>query len=349
MKKIISLFMCAMMVFSLTACGEKPATTTTAPANAGGEKISYEIAIGHTTAPSEYDPYYITCLEFEKLVEEKTNGRIQVVVHSGGAMGSETEMFEGMQMGTLDMGIITNAYVSAYVPACGALDLPFLFEDLAQARGVIDGDFGKKLVEQVSKSGVVTLGWSEGGFRQTPTVKKAIKTPADIAGLKIRCMETKTYLAAYKALDVNATPMAWAETITSLQQGAISGLDIPNSVTYANGFPDVADYYNMLNMFYSPLQICISAKTLAKFDAEDQAMLMECAVAAGVATRNKNDENDEFMLKEMADDGLVIIETKDIDFDAFQQKASSCYTDKELRDYIGAEYVDEILSIVGAN
>ena len=351
MKKIISVSLAAAMLIALTACGggndSSGGTTAGSNFSGGSSDATYTISIGHTTAPSEYDPYYITCIEFEKLVEEQSDGRIQVEVYSGGQLGSETEMFEGMQMGTLDMGIITNAYVSAYVTACGAFDLPFIFEDLEQARSVVDGEFGQTLMDALEGSGVTNLGWSEGGFRQLPTVGKPVYTPDDIAGMKIRCMETRTYLAAYAALDVNATPMAWSETITSLQQGAIDGLDIPNSVTYANGFPDVADYYNMLNMFYSPLQICIADSTLEKFSEEDQQLLRDCAVQAGIATRAANDENDAFMLSDMAADGLEIIETSEIDFEAFREKASSCYSNEELRDYIGAEYVDELLGIVG--
>lgn len=353
MKKMFSAILAAAMLLTLTACGNNGAAQSESgsgdsSSSGSGEKISYTLSVGHTTAPSEYDPYYITSMKFKELVEEKTDGRIKVEVYSGGQLGSETEMFEGMQLGTLDMGIITNAYVSAYVPACGALDLPFLFQDLEQARSVIDGEFGQKLMDTLEGSGVTNLGWSEGGFRQTPTVKTPIYTPEDIAGKKIRCMETKTYLAAYEALGVNATPMALAETITALQQGAIDGLDIPNSVTYANGFPDVADYYNMLNMFYSPLQICISDATLNMFDAEDQQLLRDCAAEAGRQTREANDSNDAFMLEEMAADGLTIIPTEEIDFAAFQEKASSCYSNEELRNYIGAEYVDELLQIVGA-
>ena len=68
-------------------------------------------------------------------------------------------------------------------------------------------------------------------------------------------METKTYLAAYASLGVNATPMAWGETITSLQQGAIDGMDAPLCVLYANGFADVAAYCDLINLFYSPLVI----------------------------------------------------------------------------------------------
>ena len=108
MKKIISVSLAAAMLMALTACGggndSSGGTTAGSNSSGGSSDATYTLSIGHTTAPSEYDPYYITCIEFEKLVEEQSDGRIQVEVYSGGQLGSETEMFEGMQMGTLGYG-----------------------------------------------------------------------------------------------------------------------------------------------------------------------------------------------------------------------------------------------------
>ena len=78
-------------------------------------------------------------------------------------------MWEGMQTGTCDMAVMTNAYVSSYVPANGALDLPFIFSDLEQARGIVDGEFGQALIDNLEGTGVTCLAFSEGGFRQLCT------------------------------------------------------------------------------------------------------------------------------------------------------------------------------------
>lgn len=349
MKKALSFALAAAMMFSLAACGSKgtpsgSGSSSTGSTSAGGDKKSYSISVGFTTSPSEYDPYNVTCEKFKEYVEEATDGRIQVEIYPGGQLGSETEMFESMQAGTLDMGIVTNAYVAAFVPSNGVFDLPFVFSDLDQARSVIDGDFGTKILDAMQGSGVTGLGWSEGGFRQMAT-RKAIASPADLAGTKIRCMETKTYLAAYASLGVNATPMAWGETITSLQQGAIDGMDAPLCVLYANGFADVAAYCDLVNLFYSPLVICMSDATLNQFDAEDQQLLKDCATKAGIAVRENNDSWETKMTEEMTNDGMTIIDQ--VDTAAFQEKASSCYHDADLCAYIGEEYVSELLSIVG--
>lgn len=88
----------------------------------------------------------------------------------------------------------------------------------------LDGEIGQSILKEYDNYGVKALGWGEGGFRHLVTLNKAVREPADMKGLKIRCMETETYLATYAALGVNAVPMAWSETITGLQQGTIDGL-----------------------------------------------------------------------------------------------------------------------------
>ena len=213
------------MVLSLTACGSDPKPGNTS--GSGGEEQSLTLSIGYTTASNDDDPYHLTALRFKELVEEKTNGRITVIEYPSSQLGSEPEMWEGMQTGTCDMAVMTNAYVSSYVPANGTLDLPFIFSDLEQARSVLDGEFGRSLIGNMDGTGVTCLAFSEGGFRQLCTRNAAIRTPGDLAGLKIRCMETKTYLSAYASLGVNATPMAWGELLTALQQGTVDGCDAP--------------------------------------------------------------------------------------------------------------------------
>lgn len=347
MKKYLAFFLSVVMVLSLAGCGSSNGSSgSSAAANdSNGEKKSYKLSIGHTTSSSESDPYYLTCKYFKQDVEEATKGRITVEIYSDGQMGSELEMFEGMQAGTLDMGIETNSYVGAYVPSSGCLDLPFIFKDYDQAHSILDGAFGTKLLDAMSSNGVTGLAWSEGGFRQLVTGQKAVASPADLKGMKIRSMETKTYLAAYASLGVSATPMAWSETVTALQQHVIDGLDAPISVIYANGFPDVAKYIDMVNLFYSPLVVCISNSVFDKFDADDQALLKDCAKKAGVATRNDNAKMEQQMLGEMKSKGMTIV--TDVDLDAFRQEAQSCYQNQELKTYIGEDYVNELMGLVG--
>ena len=154
---------CAAAV-SMTACGgggsAAPATTAAAaattaaaaaaaPAAEAPAAAEVTLGIGYTTAANDNDPYHKTATIFKQIVEDKTGGRIVVNQYPSSQLGSEPEMWEGMQTGTCDMAVMTNAYVSSYVPANGSLDLPFIFPDLETARKVLDGEYGQKLIDNM--------------------------------------------------------------------------------------------------------------------------------------------------------------------------------------------------------
>lgn len=352
-KRYLAGAMAMVTLMGLTGCGSSsaPAANETksgavaeAPA-ADGANAEVTLSVGYTTASNPDDPYHFTALRFKELVEEKTDGRIVVNEYPSSQLGSEPEMWEGMQTGTCDMAVMTNAYVSSYVPANGALDLPFIFSDLTQARSVLDGEFGQSLKDNMEGTGVTCLAFSEGGFRQLCTRDTAVKAPADLNGLKIRCMETKIYLSAYKALGVNATPMAWGELLTALQQGTVDGCDAPLSVLYTNGFPDICKYIDNVNLFYSPLPLCISTSVLESLSEEDQKILYEAAEEAAKATRENNDATADKMEADLSEQGMTIVAEEEVAMDEFRTAAAPCYA--EMESYIGSEWVSQLKTLVG--
>lgn len=350
MKRLIAMAIASALAMSLAACGGSASSSTPVAGSANGNGTSaggatHTLSIGYTTAANDNDPYHLTAMKFKEIVETKSEGRITVNNYPSSQLGSEPEMWEGMQTGTCDMAVMTNAYVSSYVPANGALDLPFIFADLDQARSILDGEFGQKLIDNMSGTGVSCLAYSEGGFRQLCTRNAAVKTPADLAGLKIRCMETKTYLSAYASLGVNATPMAWGELLTALQQGTVDGCDAPLSVLYTNGFPDVCKYIDNVNLFYSPLPVCISTSVLESFSAEDQQLLKDAAAEAAVFVRANNDSTAQTMEADLTSQGMTIISEEEVDTAAFQEAVKTCYT--EMESYIGSEWITELKAAVG--
>lgn len=308
-------------------------------AGANTANASKVYQIGFTTAAVEDDPYFVFAKNFSDIVAEKTGGDIRIDVMGGGQLGQEGEMFSGMQMGTTDMAVMTNAYASGYVPASGVFDLPFIFKDNDTAAEILDSELGQKVLKEYDNYGVKALGWGEGGFRHLVTLNQAVRKPEDMKGLKIRCMETETYLATYAALGVNAVPMAWSETITGLQQGTIDGLDIPISVTYSNGFPDIAKYLNMTGHFYSPLLICTSKDLYDSLSPEEQTILAEAAVEAGKLCRENNKRVEEQMLSEMESQGMTVV--RDVDLDAFRGVLGDFYNSR--KEAVGGTYVEDLL------
>jgi len=298
-----------------------------------------KIQIGFTTAAIDSDPYYIFAKNFSEIVDKKTNGRIKIEVKGGGQLGQEGEMFTGMQIGTTDIAVMTNAYVSGYIPAAGLFDLPFIFKNNEEAARILDGKLGIEVLNEYEKFGIKALAYGEGGFRHLVTLKNQVKKPEDFKGLKIRCMETESYIATYAALGTNAVPMAWSETITGLQQGTIDGLDIPISVIYANGFSDIAKDLNLTGHFYSPLIICMSKKIFDSFDENDKKILIESAKEAGQICRDFNKNSESKMLEEMKAQGMEIVD--DVDIPAFQHILKDFYSKRSKN--IGGNYVEELM------
>jgi tripartite ATP-independent transporter DctP family solute receptor len=215
MKKFSLMVLALVIVMVLsTACGQTPETP---PTSAEPTVIRLGMTI------NEQDSFYVCATKFAELVEERTNGAYDIQLFPNSSLGDERTMLESMQMGTLDSGIITSGPFVNFVPEFGVLDLPFLFPDNASAYKVLDGEIGKEILSKLEDHDLKGLAYAERGFRNLTNSVRPVRTAEDIKDLKIRVMENEVYIAAFKAMGVNAVPMAWTEALTALQQGTIQG------------------------------------------------------------------------------------------------------------------------------
>lgn len=162
---------------------------------------------------------------FKKRVEELTKGRLEVTVYKGTLGQGERQIYEALQLGTLEGSIDTFGPLSAFVPEADLVNLPFLFKDSEHAFKVMDGEIGKWLNEKTTAKGFRTLGWWTIGTRNTSNRVRPINKPEDYKGLKIRTMESPPFIALYKAMGAIPVPMAITEVYTALSQGTIDGID----------------------------------------------------------------------------------------------------------------------------
>mgnify|MGYP003587796940 CR=1 FL=1 len=315
----------------MAACGKQEAKPA---APAAGQKITLKFY--WTTVDGEKDPYAISARTFKELVEKKTQGKVDVKLYPNSQLGGERDAIEGISLGTIDMGVITNAPISGFVPQFQILDLPFIFKDAAQAYKVLDGEFGKSLLKRLEARGIIGLGFSEGGFRHMLNNVRPIKTPDDVKGIKFRVMENPTYIGMFKALGSNPTPMAWGETFTAVQQKTIDGLEIPIPVIYQNKYFEVTKYLSLTNHTYSPLIFMISKKTWDKLPADVQKAVADSVTEAIPLQRAKNAKNIEELMKELKTKGMAI---NPVDSpDAFKEKVKPLY--KEFEGKIGKDVMD---------
>ncbi len=326
------------MVAALGVCLAGTAVTTMAE----GEKRVLTMPV--ESVQGEGDPYCAFSEKFKELAEEKIEN-LQIDLYYGGTLGTATEVLEGIPLGTFDLTVSTNAIIGANVPQCGLFDLPFLFENSEVAYEILSGEIGQRVLDAMSNSGVVALAYGEGGFRQLLCTKKAVKEPEDLKGLKIRSMDTQSYLDTYAELGVNAVPMSFSEILPALQQGTIDGLDLPVNVAYNNGFLSAVDIYLcMTGHFYSPIALVMNPDLFHSFSEEEQAILIECAREAGKYTFEMNAQYLPQFLDELeASDMCTVV--NDVDIPAFQSYFTDFYMARA--DKIGDNLVVDLLKELG--
>ncbi|MDR1194650.1 MAG: TRAP transporter substrate-binding protein, partial [Peptococcaceae bacterium] len=185
---------------------------------------------------------------FKELVEEKSGGRIRVSIFPNNQIGGPRDLAEGVQMNSIQMCDNSPAAISGFTDALMPLTMPFLFPSREIAYQFIDGPYGLEITERVAaQTGIRIAGWGENGIRQLTNSKRAIKTPEDMAGLKIRVMESPVFIKIFEALGASPTPMSLAELFTALQQKTVDGQDNPYSVTASNKFYEVQSYMTDLS------------------------------------------------------------------------------------------------------
>ncbi len=282
---------------------------------------------------NEQDGFHIAAVKFKELVEERSDGELTIEIHPNAELGDERTLLEGMQMGTIDMGVITNGPVSNFYPEMGVFEMPFLFSSPEEAYYILDGPIGQRLLDDLSKVGLKGLAYAERGFRNLTNSKRPVETPEDIDGLKIRVMENQVYIATFKALGANGVPMAWTEALTALQQGTIDGQENPVNVIYAFKLYETQDYLSITRHTYAPAIFVMSQMKFNTLSEKNQKIFKEAAQEAAEYERQWNSEQRTEQLEVIEENGMEISYP---DLKPFQERVESVYEsyESELGDLI---------------
>jgi len=259
---------------------------------------------GTSTQP---DHIYNKAVEkFAEIVKEKTSGEIEVQLFPAAQLGSERDMVEGLQLGSLEMTLTSTGPLGNFVPQVKLFNLPFLFKDRKSCYNVLDGDIGTRIADRFTKVGLRSLGWFENGFRNITNSKVAIEKPEDVKGLKIRVMEDDVFILTMKALGASPLPMAFGELYTALEQKTVDAQENPLAVIYSSRFFEVQKYLAMTGHFYSPAMLLISEMTWQKLSKKNQAILSAAAAVAKTYERKLSMEADQNLEAELKKAGMTI-------------------------------------------
>ena len=253
MKKVLALFIACTLLLA-------------AGAAFAADKIVVRVA--HTIAP---DSHYQAGLEhLGKLLDEATNGQIELQIFHSSQLGSERDAIEGVSMGTLEMTLISSAPLANFTNAFLVFDLPFIIQDRQKAYAWMDGPEGQKILDSVLDKGMVALGIWENGFRMLTNSKKPVLVPEDLNGLKIRLMENPIHVGTFKTLGAYPVPMPFGELFTALQQKTVDGQENPLIIISTSKFAEVQKHLSLTGHFYAPAILLINKDFWEKTLSDEQ-------------------------------------------------------------------------------
>ena len=258
-------------------------TVLVVPGNSLAQK-QVIIKAGHVVSTS--DNYHLGLTKMGELINERTNGRYKIEVYPNAQIGSERDLVEGIQLGSVGMCVVATAPVANFAPELGVVELPFLIKDFAHADRVFMGPIGNELCDKVSASaGVKCLGLWENGFRSMVNTKRPINSVEDIKGLKIRTMENSAHQALWKSLGSDPVPMAWGDAYTAVQQGALDGLENAITLLYSLKTAEITKYLAVTEHLYSPAVVLMQENIWGKMSPEDQKIFTDTFAEVSIYER----------------------------------------------------------------
>ena len=368
MSKNVCIFLSLMFACTtLSACGssensyasenkstEATSTAITQDATLGQKEGETYIGADYTGSPisikaahtgNENTTYQVGMLAFKDYVESHSNGKYTVDIFPS-TLGGDSDLYEGLQIGTVDFAEVNTSVISSTVEDLKVLDLPFMFSTREQAYAVLDGEIGDKLLQEITdQAGIKAICFWENGFRDFTNNVHPIATPDDLKDLNMRCMQSDIYLNTFKNWGCNVSVMSISETVTAMQSGVIDGHDNNPDTVVANSMWEYQKYFSDSRHFYACKTLDFSQSFWSSLDSEEQNMFTEAAKYARDKERMECANRYDAALDKLKENGMEVTSHDEIDIDAFKESVQPIWS--EYENTLG-NLINEVKAVVDA-
>lgn len=280
-------------------------------------RLSHSMTAGRTAL-------HVLADTFREYAEQATGGAVTIRIFPSGTLGQEREIVQQLQEGLVDFMVSGTAIWGSVAPKIQVFDFPFLWRDWDHVHGAIDGGLGLEAADYLERSvRMRPFAWGDSfGFRQVITRSRDVSEAAQLAGLKIRTIQSPIYVKAVELMGASPTPMAFGEVYTSLQTGVIDGYEHDASTTLQQRFYEVATHMARTRHIAGVLGLWASAATLGRLPASLRDVLEDAARRAAQHQRAMGPGEDTDAAARLAERGMTI---RDIDGRAFQRPAEELW------------------------
>jgi tripartite ATP-independent transporter DctP family solute receptor len=269
------------------------------------------------------DPKYANGrVYYDNLVKHiKTNGlgeQIDVTFFPDNQLGQEIDVINSVKLGVIDLMVSGSSISANLVPLVGTFDLGYLFTSYQQQTKAFDGGAAKPIEEALLKgANIRVIAWSYNFGARSVLSKKPVKTPEDLAGLKIRTLPNPIITECLRLMGAAATPLAFGEIYTALQAGVLDGLEHDPPTILASKFYETAKNYALTQHIFSPLATYFSDATFQRMDPKLREGFLDAAQKAAIDTRAHGLGVEKEALTTLQEKGVVVVEC---DKEAFRKR-----------------------------
>lgn len=235
---------------------------------------TYNLKLSHNHVTDH--PVHQSMVYFAERAKELSNGDLNIRIYPNAQLGTQRESVELMQKGVIAMAKSNASEMEAFEPAYGAFNIPYIFRDRDHYYRALTGQVGEDILAASADKGFIGLTYYDGGARSF-YANKAINSPTDLKGMKIRVQPSPSAIAMIEAMGGNPTPLAYGELYTALQQGVVDGAENNPTALTNSRHGEVAKVFSMDEHTMIPDVLLISKKQWDQIDEENQKLLKQAA------------------------------------------------------------------------
>lgn len=306
-----------------------------------------KIKYAHIGAPKTFDSVmHANAVAFKYVLEKRSNNRFQVDIFPGGTLGKELDLMEAVRNNVIQINAASMGGLHRIFPPAILFFAPYVFRNEAVAVEVIDGPFGKKLMDAFTeKTGIKGLAITDiYTFLTFTNNVRSIRKPADMKGIKFRGMDT-LQVKMFKSLSASAVPVSFSELYTSLQTGVVQGQTNPAFVVAWMKLNEVQKYLTLANSQYGYQTLICNKSWYDGLSAEDKLIVQDAAEAAKTASRGLAMLLEDKHLRALKEKGMIVDVLTAEEISEFQKIAMPACLEW-LKTQMDPKWVDELLMAV---
>ena len=288
-------------------------------------------------------------LAIKDYMEKNSNGVFEVTIYPNGQLGNDAQIVEAVQEGDVEMMFTNTGNLLSFVPDLGVFAVPFAFPTNEAAYRVLDGEFGKEMLDLMEKKGsMVGLGYLEAVAYRELSANRPIRTPADLTGVKIRVMTNPIHIAIWERLGAQPTAISFAELYTALQQGTVDAQENPLELFISQRFYEVQKHVILTHHIFTTGILAANPVWFNGLSPELQQVVRNAAMEGTLLQRRRAAEDYEGYLKILAENGITLTTLTEEEHQLWKEKAAPVVS--MIANEVGSqERIDRLFAAVEAN